>query len=202
MDAKTTAFMLMMGVLGNTLFAFSYFAGYLAPGIAFDFSLIACYIAGFYGGPLIGFISGLFVGIMPGIMFGPMGMGSWLGLLSLPLGKGLTALTAGIVSKYLSLGERPYSSLITIPAILLAFIPECLFTYAYFAYLLPFFIGGGGSFVFVNIILPKALIEVIVISFLIAALIGNHGFNDFVSRFFTKPHITPKLKATESKLKT
>ena len=60
MNSKTISFIIMMGVLGNILFAISYYAGNLAPGIAFDFSLIAAYIAGFYGGPLVGFISGIF----------------------------------------------------------------------------------------------------------------------------------------------
>ncbi len=199
MDAKTVSFVLMMGVLGNFLFAISYYTGNIVPGIiAIDFSLIAAYVAGFYGGPITGFISGLFVGVFPGIMFGPMGMSSWLGLFGLPLGKGLTGLTAGIVSKGLGLERKQYSSLITIPATLLAYVPECLFTYAYFAYLMPFFLGSGGAFIFTAYILPKALGEVIIISFLMAALIGNHGFSDFISSFFSKPHIIPKLKASKS----
>lgn len=198
MDAKTISFTLMMGVLGNVLFAISYYAGNLAPGVALDFSLVAACIAGFYGGPLTGFISGLFVGIMPGIMFGPMGMGSWLGLFGLPLGKGLTGLAAGIVARGSGLGQRPYSSLLAVPATLLAYVPECLFTYSYFAYLMPFFLGSGGSLIFIYYILPKALGEVTIISFLMAALIGNHGFNDFVSRFFTKSYIIPRLRASES----
>lgn len=198
MDAKTVSFTLMMGVLGNVLFAISSYLGNLGYGIALDFSLVAAYIAGFYGGPLTGFVSGLFVGIIPGIMFGPMGMGSWLGLFGLPLGKGLTGLTAGIISRGLGLGRRQHSSLLVIPATLLAYIPECLFTYAYFAYLMPFFLGSEGTFIFIAYILPKALGEITIISFLMAALIGNHGFSDFIGRFFTKPYIIPKLKTSKS----
>ncbi|MDH5459769.1 MAG: hypothetical protein OEW71_01875, partial [Candidatus Bathyarchaeota archaeon] len=198
MDAKTVSFTLMMGVLGNVLFAISSYLGNLGYGIALDFSLVAAYIAGFYGGPLTGFVSGLFVGIMPGIMFGPMGMGSWLGLFGLPLGKGLTGLTAGIISRGLGLGRRQYSSLLVIPATLLAYIPECLFTYAYFAYLMPFFLGNEGASIFIGVLLPKAIGEITIISFLMAALIGNQGFSNFVCRFFTKPHIIPKLKASKS----
>jgi len=187
MGAKTISFILMMGVLGNVLFAISYNAPHIVPGIvAIDFSLVAAYIAGFYGGPLIGFISGLFVGIFPGIMFGPFGMGSWLGLIGLPLGKGLTGLTAGIIARGLGLGRRQYSSLLAVPATLLAYIPEGLYTYVYCAYLLPFFVGTGGAFIFTLYILPKALGEIITMSFLMAALIGNHGFNDFIGRIFRK----------------
>ncbi len=199
MDAKTVSFVLMMGVLGNFLFVISYYSGNLIPGmIAIDFSLIAAFIAGFYGGPKTGFISGLFVGIFPGIMFGPMGMGSWLGLLCLPLGKGLTGLTAGIIARGSGLGKKQYSSLLAIPATLLAYIPEGLFTYAYCAYLMPFFLGSGGAFIFTLYILPKAIGEVTIIGFLMAAIIGNRGFSDFVSRFFTKPHVVPKLKPSKS----
>jgi hypothetical protein len=198
MDTKTISFALMMGVLGNILFAVSYYGGYLAPGIALDFSLIAVFIAGFYGGPFIGLISGLFVGILPGIMFGPMGMSSWLGLVGLPIGKGLTGLTAGIVSKSLNLGRRSCSSLATVPATLLSYVPECLYTYVYFAYLMPFFLGSEGASVFILFILPKALGEVALMSFLMAALIGNHGFNEFISRFFTRPNIIPRLKTAKS----
>jgi len=195
MNAKTISFTLMMGVLGNVLFAISYYTGHIAPGVAFDFSLVAAYIAGFYGGPMVGLVSGLFVGIFPGIMFGPLGMGSWLGLVGLPLGKGLTGLTAGILAKGLGLGRRPHPSLLAIPATLLAFIPEGLYTYAYFAYLMPFFLESGGPFIFIYFILPKALAEIVIIGFLMAALLGNHGFNDFVGRFFIKPQVIPKAQS-------
>jgi len=197
MNSKTISFIIMMGVLGNILFAISYYAGNLAPGIAFDFSLIAAYIAGFYGGPLVGFISGIFVGLLPGVMFGPLGISSWLGLFGLPLGKGLTGLTAGILAEGLRIGERKYSSILTIPLVFLAYIPECLFTYAFFEYLMPFFIGSGGAYLFYYI-LPKALVEVTIMSFLMAALIGNHGFAEFISGFLKRPHIRPLVRTRES----
>jgi hypothetical protein len=198
MKAKTISFIAMMGVLGNVLFAISYYTGNIAPGIALDFSLVAAYIAGLYGGPLIGLISGIFVGGLPGIMFGPMGMSSWLGLIGLPLGKGLTGLTAGIFARNLGLGRKQHSSILAFPIVFLSYIPECLFTYAFFAYLMPCFIGSGSSLTFYSI-LPKALVEITVISFLMAALIGNHGFNGFVSKFFAKPYILPRIKTSKSR---
>lgn len=202
MEAKTISFTLMMGALGNVLFAISYYAVNLAPGVALDFSLVAAFIAGFYGGPLTGLVSGLFVGIMPGIMFGPMGMSSWLGLVGLPLGKALTGLTAGVISRSINLGRRPYSSILAVPATLLAYIPEGIFTYAYFAYLMPFFLGKGGAAIFIYGILPKAIGEVTIISVLMAALIGNNGFNYFVSTFFAKPYIIPKVRTRKSEVGT
>ncbi|MEM4704196.1 MAG: hypothetical protein QXJ02_03925 [Candidatus Bathyarchaeia archaeon] len=194
MDTKTIAFVLMMGLLGNLLFGISYHFGYLAPGIALDFSLIAVFIAGYYGGPWIGFISGLFAGIFAGVQFGPMGMGSWLGLVGLPIGKGLTGLTSGVIAKSLRLGKRPYSSVITVPATFLAYVPECIFTYAYFAYLMPVFLGKYMLEVFIYFILPKALSEVLLMSLLMGALRGNHGFNELLDRFFVKPATMPMLR--------
>lgn len=183
MRAKTIAFILMMGVLGNLLFIISYYAGQIAPGVALDFSLLPTFIAGFYGGPLIGFMSGILTGILPGVMFGPMGICSWLGLFFLPIGKGLTGLAAGILSVNLGLGRSKRSSLLAIPSALLAYIPECLFTYAVFEWLLPPLIGRGGAALFLYYILPKALAEITIMGFFMAALLKNEGFNKFVEIF-------------------
>lgn len=198
MKTKTIAFVLMMGVLGNLLFAVSNYAGYLSPGVALDFSLVAVFIAGLYGGPVIGFMAGLFVGILPGIVFGPLGMGSWLGLIGLPIGKGLSGLTAGIISRSIRLGKRSHSFMFAIPSTLLAYVPECLFTYAYFAYLMPVFLGSGSADIFIAFILPKALGEVLIISFLMASLIGNHGFSDFMIRYFMTQHAVSKSGTGQS----
>lgn len=182
MDSKTISFVVMMGALGNILFLISYYVGPIAPGVAMDFSIIGAFIAGIFGGPIIGFVSGLFVGILPGIYFGPLGQGSWLGLIGLPIGKALTGLTSGLITKGLNLGEKQSS--LTIPVVLVSYVPECFFTIAYFLFLMPYFIGGGGGMLILTFVLPKAWAEVIITSFLIAALAGNVGFKDFVNRFF------------------
>ena len=65
MNTKKLTFALMMGALGSTLFAISYYAGPIAPGIALDFSLVAVFIAGFYAGPTVGCIAGIFAGMLP-----------------------------------------------------------------------------------------------------------------------------------------
>ena len=176
----------MMGALGNVLFAISYLTGQVAPGIALDFSLIAVLIAGFFGGPKAGLITGLIAGIVPGVMFGPAGTGGWLGLIGLPIGKGLTGLTSGLISTRLDL-HKPRKSLLGIPLTLASYIPEGLFTYTYFAFLLPFFIPTqilGGAVILT--IMTKAIVEVLIMGFIIAALLGNKGFKDFVKNFFAK----------------
>jgi len=199
MNAKTISFAALMGALGNILFIVSSYIGKIAPGVALDFSLIAAFIAGLYGGPLVGFVTGLLIGISPGIYFGPLGMGGWLGLIGLPFGKGLTGLTAGLLSKGMRIGEKKHSSLLTIPLVFVSYLPECIFTYVYFAFLLPYFIGTGSAEIFLIFILPKALAEITVMSFLMAALVGNYGFSVFVSNFFKKPYLLPKLQVDKTK---
>ncbi|MFP3985871.1 MAG: hypothetical protein ACLFU9_07935, partial [Candidatus Bathyarchaeia archaeon] len=144
---------------------------------------VTTFIAAFYGGPLIGFVTGLFVGVFPGIYFGPLGHGSWLGLIGLPIGKSLTGITSGFLAKKLNLHEKNHGSLLAVPVVLLSYIPECLFTVFYFVSLMPYFIGGGGPGILL-FVLPKAWIEILVISVLMAALVGNYGFNSFIRRFF------------------
>ena len=184
MDTKRLTFALMMGALGSALFAISYYAGPIAPGIALDFSILAVFIAGFYAGPTTGFFAGIIAGILPGIMFGPLGMGGVAGLVGLPFGKGLSGLTSGLVGKGMKLEEKKRSSVLGIPATYLSYVPEAIFTLGYFIFLL----GGitSGSEVFFTAILPKALVEITIISIIIAALMGNIGFNAFIRAHFTK----------------
>jgi thiamine transporter ThiT len=185
MNAKNIAFAIMMGALGNVLFLISYYTGQIAQGVALDLSLIGVFIAGFYAGPLTGLTTGLIAGILPGIMFGPLGSGGALGLIGLPLGKALTGLTTGLLAKGLKLQQRTHQSLITVPATLLAYVPEGIFTFAYFSFLLPFFLEGIVPWAVIATILLKATVEVIVMSIIMAALAGNKGFKDFVTAHFT-----------------
>ena len=184
MDSKAVAFIAMMSALGNVLFLISYYLGPIAQGVALDFSLVGVFIAGLYGGPLVGFITGLFAGVLPGIYFGPLSTGSWLGLIGLPIGKSLTGLTAGLLYKGFKVNKRNRQSILTVPLVAASYIPEFIFTIFYFVSLLPFFIGGGGAGILV-FVLPKAWAEIIVMSFLMAALVGNQGFSKFVNNFFS-----------------
>ena len=185
MNAKSISFIIMMGALGNVLFLISYYTGQIAQGVALDLSLIGVFIAGFYGGPIVGLTSGCIAGVLPGIMFGPLGNGGVLGLIGLPVGKALTGLTTGLLMKGLNLQQRAHQSLITVPATLLAYVPEAIFTYAYFSFLLPFFVGGILPFAIIVTIMLKSTVEVIVMSVIMAALMGNKGFKDFVTAHFT-----------------
>jgi len=184
MDSKCIAFVAMMGALANILFIISYHVGPIIPGeVGLDLALLTVFIAAFYGGPSVGFLTGLFAGIFPGIYFGPLGLGSWVGLICLPIGKALTGFIAGLFYKGLDVDQKPRKSILTVPLVLVSYIPEFIFTIAYFVILLPYFIGGGGVGILV-FVLPKAWVEVAFISFFMAALVGNHGFKTFASGFF------------------
>ncbi len=171
----------MMGALGSAFFAVSFYFGPVAPGVNLDFSLAAVFIAGFFGGPILGAFSGLIAGVLPGIMFGPLGMGGALGLIGLPLGKALSGLTSGIIGKGLGLGtEKQRSSVLGIPASFASYVPEAVFTIGYFIVLQGTVVGPATYFIY---ILPKALVELTIISVIMAALIGNNGFCTFTSIF-------------------
>ncbi|MCW4021162.1 MAG: hypothetical protein NWF14_08050 [Candidatus Bathyarchaeota archaeon] len=187
MNSKTITFVSLMGALGNLLFALSNYLGPIVPGVSIDLSHIPTFIAALYGGPLTGSLTGLIVGIFPGIMYGPTSpSGSWLALIGLPLGKALTGLTAGLLQRTLSIDHKKYKSLFTLPLVLISYIPECLFTVFYFLVLWPIFVGLGGEFILI-FVLPKAWAEIAFMSFFMAALVGNIGFNSFVANFFGSP---------------
>lgn len=184
----------MMGALGNALFVVSYALGQIAPGVAIDLSLLVVFIAGIYAGPKAGFATGLIAGIIPGIMFGPAGTGGILGLIALPLGKGLTGLTVGLLASGLTLQNRQLKALIGIPIVLISYIPEGIFTYAYFRALLPAFFGAESAVpeFIVSGIMIKAVIEVVIMSFIIAALLSNKAFSKFMANHFCEINTAKK----------
>jgi hypothetical protein len=189
MNTKNLTFALMMGSLGAALFAISYSVAPIAPSLAFDFSLIGVLVAGYYGGPKIGFLTGLIAGILPGIMFGPLGTGGVFGLLGLPFGKALTGMTAGFISSGIKFNQTNRSSILAFPSTFLAYIPESLFTWGYFVFLLGTVVGTS---VFLTI-LTKALIEIGIMGLVMVALIRNKGFTCYVrAHFFAQNNTSGK----------
>ena len=198
LTAKQTAFIAMMSALGTLLSGISL---NIAPilsavsgqgGAALDLSHIATFIAAIFGGPYIGAIVGFLGGIYAGYYFGYVIGG--LGLLSLvgvPFGKALTGLTAGFLYQKLRINSRSRPSALTVPTILVSYIPEFIYTIFYFLYLVLYFYGFAMSFM-IPIVIPKAWIEITVMSILMGALVGNTGFKEFIVRFLQPP----KLKKT------
>jgi len=113
-----------------------------------------------------------------------MGGLSWLGLVGLPVGKALTGVTTGALCKLFNVKQRVHPSILTVPIILMGYIPECLFTVFFFIVLVPFFFGWASVSLLISI-LVKAWIEIGVMSILMGALIGNDGFNAVIIKLLT-----------------
>jgi LytS/YehU family sensor histidine kinase len=159
-------------------------------GAALDLSHIATFIAAIFGGPFVGAMVGLLGGIYAGYYFGyVMGSLGLLSLIGLPLGKALTGLIAGLLYKKLRINESSRPSALTVPIILVSYIPECIYTIAYFLYLVPYFYSFAMDFM-IPIVISKGWVEITVMSFLMGALAGNNGFREFIVRFFS----TTKMK--------
>jgi LytS/YehU family sensor histidine kinase len=199
-DAKQTSFVAMMSALGLLLSAISLNAAPLLgavgqSGAALDLSHIATFIAAIFGGPyvgaIVGFLSGIYAGYYFGYVLGTLGV---LSLIGVPFGKALTGLTAGFLYKKLKINSSSRSSTIAVPITLISYIPECIYTIFYFLYIVLYVYGSAMSFM-ISIVIPKAWIEIAVMSILMGALAGNVGFKEFILRFF----YTSKLKKSYSK---
>jgi len=206
MDAKRTAFIAMMSGLGFLLSAISLHVAPLLTaigsqgGAALDLSHIATFVAAIFGGPvvgaIVGFLSGIYAGYYFGYVIGGLGL---LSLIGVPLGKALTGLTAGFLYKKLRINSSSRPSMLTVPATLLSYIPECLYTIAYFLYLVPYFYGSFFNWALIlPIVIPKAWVEISVMSVLMGALAGNKGFKEFVFRFLGPPKMAQSLRLTKT----
>jgi len=184
--AKTVSFIAMMAALGNALFVASQTI-FTTGQVALDLSHVATYIAAIFGGPLLGAVVGALVGIGPAVYFGYVGgvLGP-LGLFGLPIGKALTGLTTGFLSKTLLPRRYPLPSKRTVLTSMLGYVPECLFTVFFFLVLVPVFLPPETAAFVVTLLTPilvKAWIEIGFISVLMGALAGNGGFLSFVREF-------------------
>ncbi len=182
LTSKVAAFTAAMVALANILAALS--IGLTRVGqIGLDLSNIAVFVAAIYGGPYLGLLVGFLGGIGSGINFGPLGGLGWLGLIGLPLGKAMTGFTTGALFKAFNLTGKKNKSLVTIPLILLGYVPEFLFTIVFFIVLVPYFLGPAPwlTMSLLISILAKAWLEIILMSVFMGALTGNVGFTTFIS---------------------
>ncbi|MEM3700725.1 MAG: hypothetical protein QXL57_07680 [Candidatus Bathyarchaeia archaeon] len=206
-NARQIVFVAMMAALGNVMFIISQTI-FKTTQIALDLSHIGTLIAAVYGGPWIGLLTGLIVGIGPGLYFGYLG-GSLglLGVIGLPLGKALTGLTVGYLTRFLKSACVKYPSWKVTFATLVGYLPECIFTLFYFeglvVILLPevaanFIMWFGSMHALVLSILAKAWVEMILLGVFMGALVGNNGFNDFVNKVFTNQSLLQKLETNKN----
>jgi uncharacterized membrane protein len=197
MDARRTAFVGMLSALGIVLSAISL---NIAPvlstvgqgGAALDLSHIATFIGAIFGGPIVGATVGLLGGLYSGYYFGFVFGQGLFAVVGVPLGKAITGFFAGVIYKKLKIGSGSHHSFYAVPATLLAYVPECIYTVLYFLYIMTF-VNGQGMAYLIPLVIPKAWIEIIVMSVLMGALAGNTGFKEFVGRFL---HFQKSLKPT------
>jgi hypothetical protein len=182
LNSRAVAFTAVMVALANVLAALS--IGLTRVGqIGLDLSNVAVFVAAIYGGPFLGFLVGFLGGIASGINFGLLGGLGWLGIIGLPLGKSMTGFTTGALYKALNVTQRKNRSIITIPIVLIGYVPEFLFTIFFFIVLVPFFLGPAPwltTSLLISILL-KAWLETALMSAFMGALTGNVGFTDFVT---------------------
>jgi LytS/YehU family sensor histidine kinase len=189
MDAKQTAFVAMMSALGTVLSLISLNIAPISvvvPGqgaAALDLSHLATFVAAIFGGPFIGgtvgFLSGIYAGYYFGYVAGGLGL---LSVIGIPLGKAFTGLLAGFLYKRLRIGSMSRHSILAVPVTLLSYVPESIYTVIYFLYIVTWINIPAMTFM-IPWVIPKAWIEIAVMSFIMAALAGNTGFREFINRF-------------------
>jgi len=194
MNSKQIAFVAMMSAFGLLLSAISLNVAPLLgtvgqSGAALDLSHIATFIAAIFAGPyvgaVVGFLSGIYAGYYFGFVMGSIGL---LSVIGIPIGKALTGFTAGFLYKKFNVHGSTKPSTFTVPVILLSYIPECIYTILYFLYIVPYFCGSIWEFM-IPIVIPKAWIEITIMSFLMGALVGNIGFKEFIIKSFYTPSL-------------
>ena len=190
-DAKRISFIALMSALGTVLSGISLnvapiltaVSGGAIAGAALDLSHITTFIAAIFGGPYVGaavgFLGGIYSGYHCGYVIGSLGL---LSLVGMPFGKALTGLTAGFLYKKLRVKDNSRPSVSTVLVVLTSYVPECIFTVLYFLYIVLYVYGFAMEFM-LPIIIPKAWIEILLMSFLMGALVGNTGFRDFIFKF-------------------
>ena len=163
---RQVAFVASMGALGNVLALVTLSIPTPWGQIAFDFSHIGTLVVALYSGPLLGGMTGAIVGMAPYYKFGvAAGFGPILGLMIIP-GKSLTGITAGLLARKL----RPAL------ATMIGYVPEAVFTFFYFEWIAPFFLGPAGAYLasLVVIVLAKAWLEMIVIAAVMELIRRQH----------------------------
>jgi len=186
-SAMPLAIVASMGALGNVLGVVPILLGRIptpaVSQVAFDFSNMAVVIVAIFLGWRLGALTGLVAGIGPAIMFGFVTGSTGLISFLVPVGKALTGLTVGAIAQMLDSDQRMRPKYI-FPAVLAGFIPEALTIWVYFQNLVPLFVAGGSFWApaLTVPVLVKALAEMIIISFLTIALVGNEGFRMFLGR--------------------
>jgi len=192
-SSKGVVLIAVMSALGNVLSFISIKVSPIIPSIplgpisvslALDLSHVTTFIAALFGGPALGGLTGAIGGLVAAYEFG-FSKGNLITGFGLPVGKALTGVTAGLVMRAFGLldGRR----LLTVPSTVISYVPEALFTAFLFIVVFPPVFGL--PFWLANLIaaqiIAKAFFEMVVMGLIVAALLGNRGFTEYVKGFFT-----------------
>lgn len=192
-SSKGVVLIAVMSALGNVLSFISIKVSPIIPSIplgpisvslALDLSHVTTFIAALFGGPALGGLTGAIGGLVAAYEFG-FSKGNLITGFGLPVGKALTGVTAGLVMRAFGLldGRR----LLTVPSTVISYVPEALFTAFLFIVVFPPVFGLPlwlANLIAAQII-AKAFFEMVVMGLIIAALLGNRGFTEYVKGFFT-----------------
>lgn len=190
-STKGVVFVAVMSALGNVLSAVSITVSPIVPSIplgpvsfslAIDLSHITTFIAALFGGPAVGCLTGLVGGFVAAYEFG-FSKGNLLTGFALPIGKALTGITAGLIMK--AFGHLSMRELVMVPAAVVSYLPEALYTAFIFIVVFPMIYGPQVWLVIFTVqILVKAFFEMVVMGLILSALVRNRGFTEYVLGFF------------------
>ena len=190
-NVSSLALVASMAALGNVLGVVPIGLAQIPTGtgvgqVALDFSNLAIVVVSIFIGWRLGALTGLLAGIGPAIMFGFVTGSTGFITFLLPVGKALTGLTVGLIAQSIR-PEKRLRTYSVVLSVLLGYVPEAVLTWYYFVNLVPLFVTGY----FAQVIAPTLAIpvlvkgtgEMILISTLTVALVGNEGFRMFFRRF-------------------
>lgn len=192
-SAKAVVFIAIMSALGNVLSFISITMSPIIPSIplgpisislALDLSHVTTFIAALFGGPLLGGSTGLIGGLVAAYQFG-FSQGNLVSGFAIPVGKALTGITAGVIIRAI-FNPRKYRMLI-VPTTVASYLPEAVFTAFIFIVVIPIiFRLPSALFTLIAVqILVKAFVEMIIMGLILATMLGNRGFTEYVEGFFT-----------------
>lgn len=131
-------------------------------------------------------LTGLIGGLIAAYEFG-FSKGNWVTGLTLPIGKAITGVVAGIIMRILIRNRNGHWGLIIVST-LLSYVPEAGFTALIFLGVFPMVFGTPALILYpvVVTILVKAFIEMFAEGGVISILNLNRGFTEFIRGFFSK----------------
>jgi len=191
-STKGIVFVALMGALGNILSGLSIMVSPIVPSIplgpinvslALDLSHVTTFIVALFGGPIFGGATGMIGGIVSAYQFG-FSQGNIITGFAIPVGKALTGVAAGLIMRTVGSFRR---RLMMVPMTVASYVPEALFTVFIFIIVFPAVFGpaiAGLVTIITAQIIAKAFVEMVIMGLILATLLGNRGFTEYLNEFF------------------